>query len=208
MKTIIIADDHPITLNGIKLYLENLNYNVVGAFPDGEKAFEAIVNLKPDFAILDLNMPFMNGLKVLEELKQINTATKIIIYTMYHENSFFERAKALEVNGYLLKDFALQELELCLEKIDQNEKWFSPKLEETLLINKHDSTAMKIISLTAAEKKILDLIAKDHSTKEIAGLLFISNKTVETHRSNIVKKLGLPNERNVLLRFALQNKIS
>ncbi len=208
MKKIIIADDHPMTLNGIKTYLESLNYNVIGTFSNGEKAFEAVINLKPDFAILDLNMPEMNGLKVLEELKKTDTETKIIIYTMYQESSFFERAKALQVNGYLLKDFAMQELETCLEKIALNESWFSPKLEDTLLINKHDSTALKLITLTASEKKILELIAEDHSTKKIADLLFISTKTVETHRSNIIKKLGLPNERNVLLRFALQNKIS
>jgi DNA-binding NarL/FixJ family response regulator len=208
MKTIIVADDHPITLNGIKTYLESLNYQVIGTYSDGEKAFEGVINLKPHFAILDLNMPEMNGLKVLEELRKLKIDTKIIIYTMYHESSFFERAKALQVNGYLLKDFAIQELETCLEKIALNETWFSPQLEDTLLVSKHDSVAMKLITLTASEKKILELIAEDHSTKKIADLLFISTKTVETHRTNIIKKLGLPNERNVLLRFALQNKIT
>lgn len=209
MKTIIIADDHPITLNGIKLYVENLGYNVIETHVDGIKAYESILTLNPDIAILDVNMPGLNGLEILEKLKKTKLSTKIIIYTMYHENSFFEKAKALQVNGYLLKDFALQELELCLEKIGKDENWFSPKLQDTLLINKHDATNEKLISLTASEKKILSLIGEDHSTKTIAELLFISEKTVETHRTNIINKLGLPkNERNVLMRFALQNKIS
>lgn len=208
MKTIIIADDHPITLNGIKLYLESLNYTVIETFSDGKEALDGIISLKPDFGILDLSMPTMNGLEVLEKLRQSNTQTKIIMYTMYNENSFFDRAKALDVNGYLLKDFAIQELKICLEKINENKKWFSPKLQDNLLINKHDSVSEKLFSLTASEKKIISLIAKDYSTKKIAELLFISEKTVESHRSNIIKKLGLPNERNVLLRFALQNKFS
>ena len=89
MKTIIVADDHPITLNGIKTYLESLNYQVIGTYSDGAKAFEGVINLKPHFAILDLNMPEMNGLKVLEELRKLKIDTKIIIYTMYHESSFF-----------------------------------------------------------------------------------------------------------------------
>lgn len=209
MKTIIIADDHPITLNGIKLFVENLGYKVVETHCDGLKALEAISINQPDIAILDVNMPGLNGFEILEKLKKTNISTKIIIYTMYHEKSFFEKAKSLKVNGYLLKDFALQELELCLTKIAKDEQWFSPKLQDTLLINKHDSVNEKLISLTASEKKILSFVAEDYSTKKIAELLFISEKTVETHRTNIINKLGLPkNERNVLLRFALQNKIS
>jgi len=207
MKSILLADDHPMTLNGIQLFVENLGYHVVETHQDGLQAFQGIVKNTPDFAILDLNMPGMNGLEVLAKLRETNIVTKIIIYTMYREKSFFDRAKALNVNGYLLKDFAIEELECCLEKINANETWFSPKLMGTLLVNKHDGVSAKINSLTASEKKILSLIAEDHSTKTIAELLFISEKTVESHRTNIINKLGLPkNERNVLLRFALQNR--
>lgn len=208
MKTILIADDHPITLNGIKLYVEQLGYEVVKTCQNGLEAYDAIVALHPEFVILDLNMPGMNGLEVLEKVRQKNESIKIILYTMYQEKSFLTKAKELGVNGYLLKDFALEELSVCLEKINADEDWFSPKLDETLTINKHDSEKTKIMSLTPAERKILELIGEDHNTKSISDLLFISEKTVEKHRSNIIKKLGLPNERNILMRFALQNKIS
>jgi DNA-binding NarL/FixJ family response regulator len=207
MKTILIADDHPITLNGIKLYVEQLGYEVVKTCQNGLDAYNSIVALHPEFVILDLNMPQMNGLEVLEKIRLENESIKIILYTMYHEKSFLVRAKKLGVNGYLLKDFALEELSICLEKVGANEEWFSPKLDEALIIKKHDSEVEKILTLTASEKKILSLIAKDHNTKIIAELLFISEKTVEKHRSNIIKKLGLPNERNILQRFALQNQI-
>ena len=146
MKKILIADDHPITLNGIKLYVENLGYHVISVCKNGFEAFEDIRKFNPDFAILDLNMPQMNGLEVLEKVRLQNETIKIILYTMYHEKSFLTKAKELGVNGYLLKDFALEELSVCLEKINDDEDWFSPKLDETLTINKHDSEKTKIMS--------------------------------------------------------------
>lgn len=207
MKTIIIADDHPMTLNGIQLYVENLGYNVINTYQNGIDAYNGIMLLSPEYAILDLSMPGMNGLEVLEKVRESNPTIKIILYTMYHEKSFLTKAKNLGVNGYLLKDFAIEELSICLEKISTGENWFSPKLNETLIIKKHDAEMSKLLSLSPAERKILSLIAEDHNSKSIAELLFISDKTVEKHRSNIIKKLGLPNERNILQRFALQNKI-
>ena len=124
---------------------------------------------------------------------------------MYHEKSFLIKAIVLGVNGYLLKDFATEELSICLDHIS-DKNWFNAKLEETVTIKKYDTEAEKILSLTAAERKILALIAKDYNSKMIGELLFIADKTVENHRSNIIKKLGLPNERNILQRFALQNQ--
>jgi DNA-binding NarL/FixJ family response regulator len=207
MKTIVIADDHPITLKGIKLYVENLGYTVLNTYQNGLEAYFGILELNPEYVILDMSMPEMNGLEVLEKVRKEKDNIKIILYTMYHEKSFFNKAKSLGVNGYLLKDFAIEELSICLEKVNVGENWFSPKLNETLIINKHDSEMNKILTLTPAERKILSLIGEDHNTKSIADLLFISDKTVEKHRSNIIKKLGLPNERNILQRFALQNQI-
>jgi DNA-binding NarL/FixJ family response regulator len=208
MNTIIIADDHPMTLNGIQVYVENLGFKVLNTYQNGLDAFNGIMQIQPDFVILDLNMPGMNGLEVLEKIREQNTTIKIILYTMYHEKSFLTKAIDLGVNGYLLKDFALEELSVCLEKVSAGENWFSPKLNETLIIKKHDNEMTKLLSLSPAERKILSLIANDHNTKSISELLFISDKTVEKHRSNIIKKLGLPNERNILMRFALQNNIT
>ena len=206
MQTIIIADDHPITLSGIRVYIENLGYHVLDTYQNGTDAYNGIMQLSPDFVILDLNMPGMNGLEVLEKVRAVNNDVKIILYTMYHEKSFLTKAKELGVNGYLLKDFALEELVICLEKINNDEDWFSPKLEVALTINKHDDVKTKLLTLSQAERKVLELIGEDHNTKTIAELLFITDKTVEKHRSNIIKKLGLPSEKNVLVRFALQNK--
>lgn len=207
MKTIIIADDHPITLNGIQLYVENLGYQVVKTCKNGREAYESVMALKPEYVILDLNMPELNGLEVLEKIREKDAETKIILYTMYQEKSLFNKAVNLGVNGYLLKDFAIEELSVCLEKLNNNENWFSPKLTDTLVIKKYDNEASKILLLTTSERKVLKLISEDYNSKSIADMLFVSEKTIEKHRSNIIKKLGLPNERNVLQRFALQNQI-
>mgnify|MGYP003605113966 CR=1 FL=1 len=206
MKTILIADDHPITLSGIKTHVENLGYKVVKTCQNGVEAYDEIMKNRPTLVILDLNMPGMNGLEVLEKVRQEDTDVKIILYTMYHEKSFLTKAIDLGVNGYLLKDFAIDELSTCLSKVSTNEFWFSPKLDDSLTIKKLDSVAAKILTLTTSEKKILTLIGQDYTTKAISEKLFVTEKTIEKHRSNIISKLGLPNERNILQRFALQNQ--
>lgn len=204
MKTIIIADDHPIMLAGIKQYVENLGYSVVQTCINGHEAYDSFEQYNPDCMILDLNMPLLSGLEVLKKIRTKNADIKVILYTMYHEKSFFNKAKTLGANGYLLKDFAIEELSICLEKLALNENWFSPKLQDTLIIKKYDTEAEKVLLLTAAERKILELIGLGNKTRTISEMLFISEKTVEKHRSNMIKKLGLPNENNTLQRFALQ----
>lgn len=202
----IIADDHPMTLAGMKNFVETLGYHVIATYTDGLSAYEGVLKLTPTIVILDLNMPKMNGLEVLEKLREENAKIKIVLYTMYHEKSFFTKAKDLGVNGYILKDFALDELSVCLKKISENENWFSSKLENTITIDKYDDEKTRILLLTSSEKKILSLIGEEYSTKEIADLLFVTEKTIEKHRSNIIHKLGLPNERNILMRFAMKCK--
>lgn len=202
----IIADDHPMTLAGMKNFVETLGYHVIATYTDGLSAYEGVLKLTPAIVILDLNMPKMNGLEVLEKLREENNKIKIILYTMYHEKSFFTKAKDLGVNGYILKDFALDELSVCLKKISENENWFSSKLENTITIDKYDDEKTRILLLTSSEKKILSLIGEEYSSKEIADLLFVTEKTIEKHRSNIIHKLGLPNERNILMRFAMKCK--
>jgi DNA-binding NarL/FixJ family response regulator len=206
MRTIILADDHPVTLNGMKAYLEKLGYLVLSIYDNGISAYNNIISLKPDCAILDLSMPGMNGLEVLQKIRTSNKSIKVIIYTMYHEKALFEKAVNLGVNGYLLKDFAMEELETCLDTLKFKSQWFSPKLNESLIIKETDSVKEKLLLLSPAEQKIVSLIATEKSSKTIAELLFISEKTVENHRSSIIRKLNLPNTKNALLIWALENK--
>jgi DNA-binding NarL/FixJ family response regulator len=207
MRTIIIADDHSMTLLGMQNYLEDIGYNVIGAFTEGGNAYEKAKELKPDILILDINMPILNGLEVLEKIKNEAPEIKVIIYTMHNEKFIYEKAKSRGVNGYLLKEFALEEIAICVEKILEGNDWFSPRLVDSTVEGKYEKAVANIIELTVSEKKILELIARDFNTKNIASNLFVSEKTVENHRSNIIRKLQLPHENNVLTKFIYQQKI-
>lgn len=208
MNTFIIADDHPATLMGMKSFIEKLGHIVLKTYDNGTQALNNILLLKPNYAILDLNMPGMNGLEVLEKIRASNKTIKVIIYTMYQEKNLYEKALSLGVNGYLLKDFVMSDIETCLKELSYKQHWFSPKLMVTLTLKQVDNHNEKLMTLTPSERKIVSLIAQSKKSKEIADMLFLSEKTVENHRSNIAKKIGLSGDKNSLLHWALENKAS
>lgn len=205
METILIADDHPVSLNGIIQYVSSLGYEVIGQFTNGITAYNNILALKPDYAILDISMPGMNGLEVLEKIRHKSKSQKVILYTMFDDMALFNRAKSLDVNGYVLKDFALEELKECLSYLKYKKQWFTPRLSEVLVQGKDFTDTDKLNSLSAAEKKILSLVGLQKSSKDIAEQLFITEKTVENHRGNIIKKLELAGGKNTLLMWAVKN---
>jgi len=204
MCKIIIADDHPVVLFGTKIFLEKKGFNVIMACENGLEAYNQILARKPEIAVLDMSMPGLSGLEVLEKLEQQKSATKVILLTMHNDASLFNRARALNAKGYLLKDFAMEELEKCIREIEKGNTYFSSHLSQKLTINGNDEEDPNLKQLTFAERKILELVADQKSTKEIAALLFISEKTVETHRSHIIKKLNIPPGKNALLIWAMK----
>lgn len=204
METIIIADDHPVTLNGISQFVASLGYKVVAQYTNGIAALNNILALQPSYAILDISMPGMSGLEVLEKLRNQSKTQKIILYTMYQDTALFDKAKALNVNGYILKDFALEELKDCLQQLRYRNQWLSPKLTGSLVVTETATDDEKLASLSAAERKIISLIAQRKTSRQIANQLFISEKTVENHRSNIIKKLGLAGGAGALVHWAAE----
>ena len=204
-ETVIIADDHPVTLNGIAQYVASLGYNVLRTYTNGIAALNNILALKPDYAILDASMPGKTGLEVIENVRSKNKTIKLILYTMYNDTALFEKAKTLEVNGYVLKNFALEELETCLAQLRYNKQWFSPRLQSSLVMKDGATANEKLQTLSASETKIIEMVALGNTSKYIAEHLFISEKTVENHRSNIIKKLGLAAGKNVLAIWAAQH---
>lgn len=206
MYSIIIADDHPFTLMGTQGFVESLGYKVIDLCSNGIAAYNSIVARNPDAVILDMSMPGMNGMEILEKLCRDRVNTKVVLLTMHNEVSLFNRAKELGVRGYVLKEFATRELEICLQEIFNNKTWFSPQLNSSLVFDDRKGDSGELDKLTFSEKKILELIAQQHTTKAIARMLFITEKTVENHRSNMMKKLGLPPEKNALLIWALKNR--
>lgn len=205
MATVLISDDHPFTLMGTKAYVQSLGHQICDMCSNGISAYNMILKYKPDIALLDMSMPGMNGLEVLEKLQTARLDTRVILLTMHNEVSIFNRARELNVKGYVLKEFSTDVLEDCIKAVLNNETWFSPELSNKLNINTDASSDSLLTRLTFAEKKVVELIGKQNTTKEIAQLLFVSEKTVENHRSNIMKKLDLPAEKNALLVWAIKN---
>ena len=202
---ILIADDHPVVLQGICLYLASKNYKVVSACNNGIEAWNSLLTIKPDVALLDHNMPGMSGMEIAEKVHAERLGTKIVLLTMHKEKALMDKAIALGVKGYLLKDFALDEIVQCLQNVGNGLDYYSKQLTKHVVIGVSDTNSTEIEKLTPAEQKVLHVIATNKSSQEIADMLFISLKTVEKHRSNIIKKLGLPPGHNSLALWASKN---
>jgi DNA-binding NarL/FixJ family response regulator len=202
---ILIADDHPFTLMGTKAYVESLNFLVEDICSNGITALNLIKAHQPDLAILDINMPGMDGLEILEKIFVTKLNTKVILLTMHKEHTIFNKAKELGVVGYLLKENAQEELGQCIDAVKKGNQYFSKNLFNDTHIHSDLEPENQLDKLTFSEKKIVELIAQQKTSKQIADLLFISEKTVEGHRTNIIQKLGLPKGKNTLLIWAMKN---
>ena len=203
-ESIIIADDHPLLLKGLSDFLLEKGYNVIGSGNNGREAFNLINKLHPDIAILDIQMPFMSGLEIVKKCHTNNIKTKIILITFHKEKQLYSEANDLNIYGYILKEFALEEIENCLKSVSEGKPFFSPKISDMLGSNSNKDDVLEV--LTPSEKKILKLIALDKTNKDIASLLFISHRTVEKHRSNIISKLNLEHKTNSLLIWAKEHQ--
>jgi DNA-binding NarL/FixJ family response regulator len=203
-QSIITADDHPLLLKGLNDFLLEKGYNIIGSGNNGLEAYELIEREHPDIAILDIQMPKMSGLDVAKKCKENHLATKIILITLHKERQLYDQAKNLNIYGYILKEFALEEIENCIDKVSRGDSYFSPTILSLLGVN--ESNGNLLANLTPSERKILKLIANDKTNKEIASHLFISYRTVEKHRSNIIVKLDLEPKTNSLLIWAKENQ--
>ncbi|MEQ9231040.1 MAG: response regulator transcription factor [Cyclobacteriaceae bacterium] len=198
---IIIADDHEFLRKGLHDHLVSQGLNVVGTAADGTQALQLIIDERPDVAILDIEMPYLSGLSIADICRQKGLLTKVVILTLHKEPDFISQAKRLGISGYVLKEDASAEILACLESLAKGETYFSEAIS-----GQQDLGVDLISNLTPSEKKILKLIAESKSNLEIAEMLFISDRTVEKHRSNVVAKLGLSGESNSLTKWAIENK--
>lgn len=208
MTTILIADDHSLTLLGTKNFVEQLGYKVIETCDNGLTAYNLIKIHRPRIATLDINMPGMSGLEVLERLFLESINTKIILVTMHKEYSIFKKAMEYNLAGYLLKEKAASELEICLQTVLNGKTYLSRNIEDELEIDSKMVSDNIFDKLSLTEKRIVELISQQNSSKIIAELLFVSEKTIEKHRTKIIEKLNLPKEKNALLMWALQQKVS
>lgn len=206
MADILIADDHPVVLLGMKTFLEQKGHTVVAACANGIEAYNQILAKRPSIALLDISMPGMSGIDILQKFSGVRVSTGFVLLTLQNDLSVFNHARQLGAKGFLLKEFAMQEIEKCLQEVQSGRTYFSRQLDDSLHFHNDTASCTQIDSLTFAEKKILQLIADQKSSREIAVMLFISEKTVETHRGHIIKKLNIPSGKNTLLKWAIENR--
>lgn len=201
---IIVADDHPLLLKGLTEELINNNYNVIETATNGVDASNLILKHKPDIAILDINMPLLSGFEVIKKCKNKNLKTKFIILTSHKESRFVIKAKTLNISGYLLKDEPFDEITKCIHAISNGDTYFS-SVFNTIYESKISPELEKLQTLSPSELTIIRLISKNKSTKEIADSLFISVRTVQKHRTNIIAKLKLNTNRDTLSAWAIMH---
>lgn len=201
--SIIIADDHPLLLKGLSDFLVEKGYNLIGKGNNGREAYNLIIQMEPDIAILDIQMPHMSGLEIAQKCKDLNIETKIVLITLHKEKDLYQKAQELNTFGYILKEFALEEIETCIKTVSEGTPFFSDRIKELLGVVFVENNELN--NLTPSERKILKLIAQDKTNKEIASQLFISYRTVEKHRSNIINKLNIEPKTNSLLIWAKEN---
>jgi DNA-binding NarL/FixJ family response regulator len=209
--TIIIVDDHPLFRRGLREAIqEDPRFKVIGEVGDGEEAMRLLTELKPDLAVVDIDMPRLSGLEMVRALNTMNFLIPILILTMYKDDGMFNAAMDLGVRAYVLKENAAGEILMALDLVADGGMFVSSPMSiigrrrieraQELLLSKP-----QIEELTPAERRILKHIADDRTSKEIADFLEISVRTVEHHRSNICQKLNIHGSHS-LLKFAFANR--
>lgn len=209
--TVLIVDDHPVFRRGLREVIEESSrFQIVAEASDGEEALRMVLESKPKIAVIDIDMPRLNGLEMVRAIRKLELPVATVFLTMYKEEDIFNAAMDLGVKAYVLKENATDDLLVALDSVARGEMFVSPSMLE--IKTRRSSRVQQLLlskpqidDLTPAERRVLKLIAEDHTTKEIADLLRISAKTVENHRLNICQKLNLHGSHS-LLRFAFDHK--
>lgn len=203
---VILADDHALFRGGVRRILEEMpEVEVVGEAGDGLALLEILKKITPDLVVLDISMPHLRGLEAIREIKKLVPETNILMLTMHKETDYLSQALTAGAAGYLLKQEADPELVNAVQVIRSGKTYLSPNLSDLvpdLLRRRHEPGGFKEI-LSHREREVLKLLADGKTSKEIADMLFISLRTVQNHRANIMRKLNLKRTTD-LVKYALQ----
>lgn len=207
---VLIVDDHSLVRQGLKQIIElEEDIKVVGLAGDGEEAILKVQELKPDVVLLDINMPKLNGIQTLRRLKDMDQSTRVIMLTFHEDREYLFETINLGANGYVLKDAESESLIKAIRDVYQGASYIYPTLANELVMEfsrRENRVKNKEGSLTKREYEVLTLVAEGFNNKEIAGHLFISEKTVKNHVSNIFKKIDV-NDRTQAAIYAYRHNI-
>jgi two-component system, NarL family, response regulator NreC len=209
---ILLADDHSIVRKGLRAILEeDSSLEVVAEAANGREAVDLCQSLDPHIAVLDVGMPQLNGLEAAAQLQRASSGTKVIILSMYRDETYILRALTAGARGYLLKDTAEEEILPAIRTVIRGNSYFSPAISQTLLDDHVRYLQKRGLQdsydlLTEREKEVLQLLAEGRSNKDVAGVLNLSLSTVETHRTNMMQKLNLHSAAEIVL-YAVRKKL-
>jgi DNA-binding NarL/FixJ family response regulator len=207
MIRILIADDHEVVRSGLRKILEaHPNWEVVAEASDGKDAINKAAETKPDVAVLDYSLPLINGIEATRQIRARLPKTEVLIFTMHDNEMLLQELLKAGARGYLLKSDAKRHLIGAIESLALHKPFFTAKVSEALLDSFLSQPSREGSTLTNRERGVVQLIAEGHSNKQIASILNISLKTVETHRAAIMRKLNLSSSA-LLVRYAIRNKI-
>ena len=188
---VLLADDHEIVRHGLKALLVQRGFNVVADVSDGLEAVESARTLRPDVAVLDYSMPAMNGLNAARRIMQVSPETKTLLLTMHAEDRLVLESLRAGISGYLLKSRAALELYEAINEIQRGNTYLSPAISGTVVKAYVAGMETPENALSPREQAVLQLIAEGKTTKEVAVILGIAVKTAESHRTNIMTRLGI-----------------
>lgn len=205
MIKIIIAEDHQSLIDGISLLISNeKDMKIVSTAPDGEVLLDRVSLYKPDVVLTDIRMPKMDGVAATRKIKELFPETKVLAFTMFDQEEVIRDMLEAGADGYLLKNSSLESVKNAIKKIASGQKYFDPQIDVSGF-DDSGSHQTSGVTLSERELEILKCIAKGMTNLEISDTLFIGRSTVETHRKNMIRKLGLSGY-NELMKYALERK--
>jgi two-component system response regulator NreC len=209
--TIVLADDHLVVRKGMRSLLEaESDFELVGEANDGLETVQLVEHLTPDVVVLDLMMPGLNGIEVTRQIRKRSPYTKIVILSMHADDEYVLEALRCGANGYVLKDAGATELVGAVRDVANEKRYLSPELAERAIDayvrQTQETTLDRYETLTDREREVLHLAAEGLTNTEVAARLSLSPRTIENHRANMMRKLGLHNQTE-LVRYAIKRGI-
>lgn len=211
MIKIVLVDDHKMFREGLKFAISQMNgLQVIGEASDGKQFLSALEELKPDVVLMDINMPKMDGVEATTQALLVKPDIKIIALSMFSDTEYYQKMVAAGVKGFLVKETGVEELAKAIQTVHEGNTYFSQQLLQNIIMSISNpvvkSSKNKVVDLTKREEEVLELICKGYSNKEISDSLFISQKTVEGHKSNLMDKTNTKSAINLML-FAIKHQL-
>jgi len=210
---VFLADDHAVVRDGLRALLEaHADITVVGDAADGRKAVDQVRKLRPDVVIMDIAMPGLNGIEATQQIRESCLLTQVVILSMHSSPEHVFRALQAGARGYLIKESAGKEVAVAVRALHAGRRYFSQQITDTVIDDyihqrQFSSDRSPLGSLSPREREVLQLVVEGKSSVEIAEILFLSPKTVETYRSRVMEKLGI-HDLPSLVKFAIQHGLT